>query len=185
MKSFCSGLDMYKSCTDPVVLPFTPDALGLNGEEQFRSVMQQMSEADSHESRTFEVNDDVQTDVSLPRLKISPARKQVKSDISHILDCIPFTPSQGVCTPSPRSSAVRRSTSNAVSVSITEDFRLWLSLTSTGLRFMPLLAYAPVVTGFNVTRRSLTVQKHMRTCFSAFIPVYSCWQSDNTCIVRA
>jgi hypothetical protein len=97
-------------CTNPAVLPFTPYALEMNVEEQRRRVMQQMSEADSHESRTFEVNDDVQTDVSLPRLKISPTRKQVKSDISHILDCIPFTPSQGVCTPSPRSSAVRPTT---------------------------------------------------------------------------
>ena len=73
--------------------------------------MQQMSEAESHESRTNDAAEDVMSARHLSKLRTGagPANATSKADqILQLLDHVPFTPTQGVVrTPSPRSPTVR------------------------------------------------------------------------------
>lgn len=67
-----------------------------------RGCMQPMSEADSYESRTNDVREEGARPLSKLRIA-SPATKAPTDPLLHALDHVPFTPSQGVRTPSPRS----------------------------------------------------------------------------------
>jgi hypothetical protein len=69
--------------------------------------MQRMSDADSFESRTSDVGDEDLSERYLPKLRIGSVAARKGDPLLHLLDHVPFTPSQGVRTPSPRSPAVR------------------------------------------------------------------------------
>lgn len=71
------------------------------------TMMQAMSDVESSfAARTSDVRSAVVAVNGLPRLRIAAARAQAKDRVLEALNDIPFTPTQGVRSPSPRSPSV-------------------------------------------------------------------------------